>query len=146
HQVKIDGVSNVKRPNRFFRRLYVTWTLLLFAIFVYLDSKNFFGKEKIKREQKLRLQARRLRERLIRLGPTFIKVGQMLGTRADLLPIEYVDELSVLQDSVPAFPNRQAMEIIEKELNHPVKEIFAQIGETPVASASLGQVYRATLH
>jgi predicted unusual protein kinase regulating ubiquinone biosynthesis (AarF/ABC1/UbiB family) len=139
-------VSNVKRPNRFFRRLYVSWTLLLFALFVYLDSRNFFGKEKVKREQKLRLQAQRLRERLIRLGPTFIKVGQMLGTRADLLPIEYVDELSVLQDSVPAFPNRQAMDIIEEELGRPVKEIFAQIGEMPVASASLGQVYRATLH
>lgn len=139
-------MSNVKRPNRFFRRLYVTWTLLLFAIFVYLDSKNFFGKEKTKRELKLRRQAQRLRERLIRLGPTFIKMGQMLGTRADLLPIEYVDELSVLQDRVPAFPTQQAMEIIEEELNRPVKEIFAQIGETPVASASLGQVYRATLH
>jgi predicted unusual protein kinase regulating ubiquinone biosynthesis (AarF/ABC1/UbiB family) len=145
-QVKIEGVSNVKRPNRFFRRLYVTWTLLLFAVFVYLDSRNFFGKEKPRREQKLRLQAQRLRERLIRLGPTFIKVGQMLGTRADLLPIEYVDELSVLQDSVPAFPNHQAMAIIEEELGRPVTEIFAQIGETPVASASLGQVYRATLH
>jgi predicted unusual protein kinase regulating ubiquinone biosynthesis (AarF/ABC1/UbiB family) len=144
--VKIERVSNVKKPNRFFRRLYVAWTLLLFAVFVYLDSKNFFGKEKIKREQKLRLQAQRLRERLIRLGPTFIKVGQMLGTRADLLPIEYVDELSVLQDRVPAFPNQQAMAIIEKELERPVNEIFTQIGEAPVASASLGQVYRATLH
>jgi predicted unusual protein kinase regulating ubiquinone biosynthesis (AarF/ABC1/UbiB family) len=142
--VKIERVSNVKRPNRFFRRVYVTWTFLLFAVLVYLDSRNFFGKEK-KREQKLRLQAQGLRQRFIRLGPTFIKIGQMLGTRADLLPIEYVDELSVLQDSVPAFPNRRAMAIIEEELGRPVNEVFAQIGETPVASASLGQVYRATL-
>jgi predicted unusual protein kinase regulating ubiquinone biosynthesis (AarF/ABC1/UbiB family) len=143
---RIDCVSNVKKPNRLFRRVYVAWTLWLFAVFVYLDSRNFFGKEKTKREQKLRLQAERLRGRLIRLGPTFIKIGQMLGTRADLLPIEYVDELSKLQDNVPAFPTRQAMSIVEEELGRRVNEIFAQIGDEPVASASLGQVYRATLH
>jgi predicted unusual protein kinase regulating ubiquinone biosynthesis (AarF/ABC1/UbiB family) len=143
---RIECVSTVKRQNRLFRRIYVTWTLLLFAVFVYLDSKNFFSKENNRREQKLRLQAQALRERLIRLGPTFIKVGQMLGTRADLLPIEYVDELSRLQDSVPAFPSQQAMSIVEAELGRPIKEIFAEITETPVASASLGQVYRATLH
>jgi predicted unusual protein kinase regulating ubiquinone biosynthesis (AarF/ABC1/UbiB family) len=139
-------VSKVKRPNHFIRRIYVTWTLFSFATFVYLDSKNFFGKKNTKREQKLRLQAQRLRGRLIRLGPTFIKVGQMLGTRADLLPIEYVDELSRLQDNVPAFDNEQAMAIIESELQRPVQEIFAQISQTPVASASLGQVYQGKLH
>ncbi|MBI3650058.1 MAG: AarF/ABC1/UbiB kinase family protein [Acidobacteria bacterium] len=127
------------------RRIYVVWTLLLFAVFVFLDSKNFFGKATLKREQKLRRQAMRLRSRLIRLGPTFIKVGQMLGTRADLLPIEYVDELSQLQDSVPPFANAQAMAIIETELQRPIKDLFADISQHPVASASLGQVYRARL-
>ena len=69
----------------------------------------------------------------------------MLATRADLLPIEYVDELSKLQDSVPPFPNSQAMQLIESELGKPVSEIFSRIGDNPIASASLGQVYRASL-
>lgn len=97
------------------------------------------------REERLRRQARRLRDRLIKLGPTFIKMGQMLGTRADLLPIEYVDELSFLQDRVPAFSNDKAMATIESDLNRPLGDIFAHIDEQPIASASLGQVYRATL-
>lgn len=127
------------------RRLYVLYTLVSFALLVYLDSKNFFGAKQEKREKRLRRQATRLRERLIRLGPTFIKVGQMLGTRADLLPIEYVDELSRLQDEVPPFANAQAMALIAAEIGRPLDEVFMQIDEAPVASASLGQVYRATL-
>ena len=128
------------------RRLYVLFTLLTFALFVYLEDKNLLGRKEETREKRLRRQAARLRQRLIRLGPTFIKIGQMLGTRADLLPIEYVDELSRLQDSVPAFPNGQAMVLIETEMGRPVKEVFARIGDEPVAAASLGQVYRAALH
>jgi predicted unusual protein kinase regulating ubiquinone biosynthesis (AarF/ABC1/UbiB family) len=127
------------------RAIYVAWTLLSFALYVYLDAKGWFGRSEEKRETRLRLQAVRLRERLVALGPTFIKMGQMLATRADLLPLEYIDELSALQDRVPAFPNEQAFEIIESELNRPLKDVFAQIGEQPIASASLGQVYRARL-
>src|SRR5215469_5482853 len=130
---------------RFLRLVYVLWTLISFALYVYLDSKGWLGKAKEKREARLRRRARRLRERLIALGPTFIKMGQMLATRADLLPIEYVDELSRLQDNVPAFSNEQAFQVIESELGRPVKELFAQVSDRPVASASLGQVYRATL-
>jgi predicted unusual protein kinase regulating ubiquinone biosynthesis (AarF/ABC1/UbiB family) len=123
----------------------VVWTLLCFALYVYLDSKGWLGKGKEKRETRLRRQAARLRERLIALGPTFIKMGQMLATRADLLPLEYIDELSALQDRVPAFPDKHAFQIIESELSRPLKDVFAQIGEQPIASASLGQVYRARL-
>lgn len=82
---------------------------------------------------------------MIRLGPTFIKMGQMLATRADLLPLEYIIELSALQDNVPPFANHQAMEEIETELGRPMKEVFKEISPEPVASASLGQVYRAVL-
>jgi predicted unusual protein kinase regulating ubiquinone biosynthesis (AarF/ABC1/UbiB family) len=127
------------------RAIYVAWTLLSFALYVYLDAKGWLGRSKDKRETRLRRQAVRLRERLVALGPTFIKMGQMLATRADLLPLEYIDELSGLQDRVPAFPDEQAFEIIESELNRPLKDVFAQIGERPIASASLGQVYRARL-
>ncbi|HXG64023.1 MAG TPA: AarF/ABC1/UbiB kinase family protein [Blastocatellia bacterium] len=132
-------------PFRLARRIRVFWTFFTFALYVYLDAQGWLGRKAEKREARLRRQAIRLRERLISLGPTFIKIGQMLGTRADLLPIEYVDELSALQDKVPAFPNQQATAIIEAELGRPISEVFSQIGEHPVASASLGQVYHATL-
>ncbi|HVF91274.1 MAG TPA: AarF/ABC1/UbiB kinase family protein [Blastocatellia bacterium] len=131
--------------SRALRRLYVFWTLFSFALYVYLDSRGWVRHGEGRRGERLRVQARKLRDRLVKLGPTFIKIGQMLGTRADLLPIEYVDELSFLQDRVPAFSNPLAMATIESELSLPLAEIFAHIDEQPLASASLGQVYRATL-
>lgn len=134
-----------KRYLHLTRGLYVLWTLISFALYVYLDSKGWFGKSREKREIRLRRQAARLRERLIRLGPTFIKMGQMLATRADLLPLDYIKELSALQDQVPPFPDKQAKEIIEAELGRSLKDVFVEISEQPIASASLGQVYRATL-
>jgi predicted unusual protein kinase regulating ubiquinone biosynthesis (AarF/ABC1/UbiB family) len=82
---------------------------------------------------------------LISLGPTFIKIGQALGTRADLLPLAYVKELSTLQDQVPAFSTAEAFARIEAELGRSLQECYAEIDNEPVASASLGQVYRARL-
>jgi predicted unusual protein kinase regulating ubiquinone biosynthesis (AarF/ABC1/UbiB family) len=127
------------------RRIFVVWTLFSFALYVYFDSKGWINRNDKQRGNRLRAQAARLRQRLIRLGPTFIKMGQMLATRADLLPLEYIIELSALQDNVPPFPTAQAMQQIETELGRPVKEVFKEISPEPVASASLGQVYRATL-
>jgi predicted unusual protein kinase regulating ubiquinone biosynthesis (AarF/ABC1/UbiB family) len=94
---------------------------------------------------RLEKQARWLSESLIELGPTFIKIGQALGTRADLLPLSYVKELSTLQDQVPAFSTAEAFARIESELGKPLAECYAEIDNEPVASASLGQVYRARL-
>jgi predicted unusual protein kinase regulating ubiquinone biosynthesis (AarF/ABC1/UbiB family) len=122
----------------------VLWVLVSFGLYVYLDSKGWLGRSR-DRALRLRRQAARLRSRLIRLGPTFIKMGQMLATRADLLPLEYIKELSELQDRVPAFSSDRAFKIIESELGRAVKELFIDISERPVASASLGQVYRAVL-
>ena len=102
--------------SRALRRLYVFWTLTSFALYVYFDSRGWLGHGGERREERLRRQAGKLRDRLVKLGPTFIKIGQMLGTRADLLPIEYVDELSFLQDRVPPFSNAMAMATIESEL------------------------------
>ena len=106
----------------------------------------FRGAEGSARKQaRLEKQAVWMRESLIDLGPTFIKIGQALGTRADLLPLEYVKELQTLQDQVPAFPTAEAFAIVESELGRPVREAYAEIDAEPIAAASLGQVYRARL-
>jgi predicted unusual protein kinase regulating ubiquinone biosynthesis (AarF/ABC1/UbiB family) len=94
---------------------------------------------------RLAKQAVWLRESLIKLGPTFIKIGQALGTRADLLPLAYVKELATLQDQVPAFSTSDAFARIEEELGKSLHECYPEIDSEPVAAASLGQVYRARL-
>jgi predicted unusual protein kinase regulating ubiquinone biosynthesis (AarF/ABC1/UbiB family) len=98
-----------------------------------------------KKNERLTRQAEWLRKSLIDLGPTFIKIGQALGTRADLLPLAYVKELATLQDQVPAFPTAEAYARIESELGRPLHECFPEIDYEPIAAASLGQVYRARL-
>jgi predicted unusual protein kinase regulating ubiquinone biosynthesis (AarF/ABC1/UbiB family) len=98
------------------------------------------------KEARLARQAAWLKQSLVRLGPTFIKIGQALATRADLLPLAYVKELTTLQDQVPPFPNTEAFARVEAELGRPVSEVYAEIDAEPVAAASLGQVYRARLH
>jgi predicted unusual protein kinase regulating ubiquinone biosynthesis (AarF/ABC1/UbiB family) len=83
---------------------------------------------------------------LIDLGATFIKIGQTLSTRADLLPLEYIEVLGTLQDQVPAFSSQEAINMIESELGKPVQFIYKEFEFNPLAAASLGQVHKATLY
>ncbi len=99
-----------------------------------------------RREQVERLtRSERVRMALEELGPTFIKLGQVLSTRPDLIPVEFVEELSKLQDDVPPFPYAEVAQIIESELGMPPGDIFQHFEETPLAAASIGQVHRAQL-
>ena len=109
-------------------------------------ARRFVLGSNTNREQNQEKQAVWLKEKLISLGPTFIKIGQSMGTRADLLPLPFVKELGTLVDSVPPFPNEIAFARIEYELGCKINEMYAEFELEPVAAASLGQVYRARLH
>lgn len=122
------------------RSLQLFWWLGVFVLG--LQSDRWFHRE----EQNLGKRAVQLRTLLTRLGPTFIKVGQALSTRPDLVRKDFLEELTKLQDQLPPFPTSIAMAIIEKELGYTPEEVFSQITPEPVAAASLGQVYRARLH
>ncbi len=111
---------------------------MLFLVWWFLGSE---ANKELNHEK----QAVWLKENLIELGPTFIKIGQSLGTRADLLPLPFVKALGELQDSVPSFPNEIAFARIEKELGKKINQVYAEFDIEPVAAASLGQVYRAKL-
>ncbi len=93
----------------------------------------------------LQTPEKRIRLALTDLGPTFIKLGQLLSTRPDLIGVPLADELQQLRDDVPADPPATVRKLIESELGQPVDELFVEFEDTPIASASIGQVHRARL-
>jgi predicted unusual protein kinase regulating ubiquinone biosynthesis (AarF/ABC1/UbiB family) len=113
--------------------------LLRFAFSLWWDKQT--GKV----AQNERKRAIALRQMIARLGPAYIKVGQALSTRPDLVPPVYLDELTQLQDQLPPFPNEVAYRFIEEELGDRPENIYAEITPDPVAAASLGQVYKGKL-
>jgi predicted unusual protein kinase regulating ubiquinone biosynthesis (AarF/ABC1/UbiB family) len=122
------------------RMLTIIWFFATFCLNLKLDQwSNQTETNKQKR-------ATELREILTYLGPTFIKVGQALSTRPDLIKKDFLEELIKLQDQLPPFNNELAFAIIEKQLNKKIDQIYKEISPHPVAAASLGQVYRAVLH
>ncbi|WP_372964644.1 ubiquinone biosynthesis regulatory protein kinase UbiB [Marinobacter sp.] len=107
-------------------------------IFFLLAPWHLFPQPKLARGDRLRLA-------MEELGPVFVKFGQILSTRRDLLPDDMAESLKQLQDRVPPFPSDEARQIIEKSLGAPVSELFAEFGTDPMASASVAQVHPATL-
>ena len=122
------------------RTLKIVTSFLSFFLGLKLDEwQNRTEINRLKR-------AAQLRQTLIRLGPAFIKVGQALSTRPDLVRKDFLEELTKLQDQLPPFSTELAFQIIEQELGRSLKEIYSQISPQPVAAASLGQVYQANLY
>lgn len=93
----------------------------------------------------VRTRAAQLRETLTALGPSFIKAGQVLASRPDIIREDYMTELCLLQDDVPPFNDNLAFDIIRTQLGRPLEQIFSSISERPIAAASIGQVYKAVL-
>ena len=123
-----------------FRRiLTVLQPTLSFAFGLWWDKQ---WKIVVKNERRRAVQ---LRELLTKLGPAYIKIGQALSTRPDLVPPTYLEELTRLQDQLPAFPNEIAYQFIEEELGAPPTEVYAELSPQPIAAASLGQVYKGKL-
>lgn len=129
-----------RRPLQVWGRLLsVVWTFFSFTLSLWWDTRR--GKSAINEKRR----AARLREILGQLGPAFIKIGQALSTRPDLVPPVYLEELTTLQDQLPAFPNEVAYQFIQEELGAHPYEIYAEISPDPIAAASLGQVYKGKL-
>ncbi len=132
------------------RRRLDIWRFVLTLLYQFwLNGKKWsytggYSEEKLRLRRKK--QAAWIRESLLELGPTFIKVGQLFSTRADLFPAEYVDELSKLQDQVPAFTYEQVSKIIETDFGKPLNQLFKSFDPIPLAAASLGQVHKAQLY
>jgi len=114
-----------------------------------IDQYLEIGLQMISRKKRDRVEkstrAERIRMAFEELGPTYIKLGQILSTRPDLVPPDLIIELAKLQDEVPPFPFNDARKIIEKELGKPLEESFSAFDEKPLASASIGPVHRAEL-
>jgi len=122
--------------NRWFK---ILWPLIIFTISRWWDRQT----GQVKKQQRRR--AVQLREILTRLGPAYIKIGQALSSRPDLVPPIYLDELAKLQDQLPPFSNELAYQFIEEELGGPPSQIYAELTTSPIAAASLGQVYKGKL-
>ncbi len=119
--------------------------LLPFALAFLRDRKRWIllGRPAARSAQHHQKRAERLTERLAGLGPTFVKLAQLLSSRADILPEPYLSAIGRLQDQVPADPASEIRKVVEEEFGQPVPDVFESFDDTPVAAASLGQVHRA---
>ncbi|KDO50943.1 hypothetical protein CISIN_1g006291mg [Citrus sinensis] len=145
--------QNFSWSNENYNSLQRSVDIWLFVISFYIriqldDTKwTYFGGFMEEKQKKRRKRtASWLRECILQLGPTFMKLGQLSSTRSDLFPREYVDELAKLQDRAPAFSPEKARSLIETELGAPIDQLFKKFEDQPISAASIGQVHRAILH
>ena len=137
--------------SRLYRSLYIFWIVFRFGldqlVLDGLDRPWLRGLTRVLRlGRKLEApRGQRLRQALEHLGPIFVKFGQVLSTRRDLLPSDIANELALLQDRVPPFPSEVAVATIERAFGRPVDEVFTRFDRQPVASASIAQVHFASL-
>ena len=131
-----------KNPKRLLKRLWQT-LLPIFGYIISVGWDRITGK--LKKESQARFRAKQLTNLLVELGPAFVKAGQALSTRPDIIPVVLLEELSQLQDQLPGFDGNKAMEVIEEDLNENIENIFLKIDNEPISAASLGQVHKATL-
>lgn len=153
--LSIRKIGVIRRGYRHLNRYRQILTILIkYGFGDLVDSlkiEQYFemGLQMISRKRRERVEpfsrAERVRRALEELGPTFVKLGQILSTRPDLIPVEFVREFSKLQDHVPPFAYDEVRQIVERELNAALEDIFQSFEETPLAAASIGQVHRARL-
>jgi len=127
------------------RNLYIFFKAIPFILYIFFTQKRFviLGKRRFLSENYHSRTAKWLTKIIAVLGPTFIKLAQVISTRADFLPTEYMNALSTLQDKVPPTSFDKIKPIIEKDFGKPINELFDKFIEKPLASASVAQVYRA---
>ena len=134
---RINQIYGVLKKNDFGHLIEENTFLKIFPLL-----KNRNKQEDVELEESVPIRVRKVLEDL---GPAYIKLGQMLSTRPDLIGIEIAEELQKLRDNTPVTPFDEMKEVIESELGAPLDEIYSEINETPIGSASIGQVYKAKL-
>jgi predicted unusual protein kinase regulating ubiquinone biosynthesis (AarF/ABC1/UbiB family) len=137
---------DIKAISDYYRNqpLLVWWRcMVIFVPLIWLFLRlRLSAKASTKKLKKLAIESRKL---VTRLGPAFIKIGQALSTRPDIVPPVFMDELAELQDQLPPFPNEIAFQFIRDALGAEPSEVYAEISDNPIAAASLGQVYKGKL-
>jgi predicted unusual protein kinase regulating ubiquinone biosynthesis (AarF/ABC1/UbiB family) len=147
HLAGLAAPAPVTQPGREspLERRLLGRALRILRVLVKTSVKEFRSRYRAAEDNAMRERARRIRDALQELGPTFAKLGQVLSTRPDLLPAELIEELATLQEKVTPLTEQEVVAAMERELGVPWEDVFASIEPTPIAAGTIGQVHFATL-